>query len=326
MPAGAEALAARSWDGVRLHGWWLAPDQPAAGTVIVIHGLLRSSALDGIPAWCRHFRDAFGVAAAAVDLRGHGGSGDSVPSFGLGESWDIRAFVDACVARGLPGPYVLVGASLGALGAQLAARDDGRIAGALLVAMPGWPRQAIRAGARRVAWFARSQLRQRHGRVLAALLGPAVMALGAGAPLLARAVNRAYGRDMVGAADIRGGADPAHRPRILHVVGEHDAFDWRGGLRAWRAWYPGRPGRMGAWPAQAPGQGAWFVMVPGLHHPPEEPHPGSWAGMPELVRQFFGVMGVGGGRESWVNAAAPSTHIGAEMDRSGSVDNGNDRS
>jgi pimeloyl-ACP methyl ester carboxylesterase len=287
VPAGAEPLSARARDGVRLHGWCLVPPAPRA-TVIIIHGLLRSSALDGIPAWCRHFREAHGVAAAALDLRGHGGSGDGVPSFGLAESWDIRAFVAACAARGLPAPYVLVGASLGAWGAQLAARDDARIAGALLVAMPGWPRQAFRVGAKRVAVFARDQLKQRHGPWLTAILGPLVAALGRVAPLLGRAVNRAYGRDMLGAADLRAApAAPAHRPRILLVVGDRDVFDWRAGMRAWRAWYPDRPGRPGAWPAAAADQDAWFVLARGLNHPPEEPHPGTWPPMGELVRQFL---------------------------------------
>ena len=291
VPAGAEALPARSRDGLRLHGWVFLPQKtPIAGTVIIIHGLLRSSAMDGIPNWCRHFRDIYGVAAAALDLRGHGGSADGIPSFGVAESWDIRAFIDACAKRGLPGPYICVGASLGALGAQLAARDDARIAGALLVSMPGWPRQAFRAGAKRVAVFARSQLKQQHGPLLTAVLGPLVEALGAVAPMLGRAINRAYGRDMLGAADVRTWATaPARsaRPRLLMVVGDLDVFDWRAGLRAWHAWYPDRPGRPGAWPAQTPDQDAWFVLARGLHHPPEEPHPGSWPQMAELVRQFL---------------------------------------
>jgi pimeloyl-ACP methyl ester carboxylesterase len=289
VPAGAEALPARSRDGLRLHGWFFLPKTtPIAATVIIIHGLLRSSAMDGIPAWCRHFRDTHGVAAAALDLRGHGGSADGIPSFGVAESWDIRAFVDACAKRGLPGPYILVGASLGALGAQLVARDDARIAGALLVSMPGWPRQAFRAGAKRVAVFARSQLKQKHGPLLTAVLGPLVEAMGAAAPMLGREVNRAYGWDMLGAADLRQAPTaPAHRPRILLVVGDLDVFDWRAGLRAWRAWYPDRPGRPGAWPAAAPDQGAWFVLAKGLRHPPEEPHPGTWPDMGNLVGQFL---------------------------------------
>lgn len=287
-PEDARLFTARARDGVALAGWILAPPGPPRGTVLILHGLLRNCTMDGIPAWGRRFVSA-GWAAAGVDFRAHGRSADGLPTFGLHEAWDARAALDALEHAGLPRPFVLMGGSLGALAAQRAAYDDARIAGAALIAMPGWPRHGARVGGRAIAGLARADLRHRQWPApVAAAAGTLIGLVGTQGPRLCAGIARALGTDVIADGDVRTFArPPAHRPRILSVIGDRDGFDWRATWAAWRAW-PERDGaRPLRTPRQAPTQRRWFVLVPGRTHPPEDDHVVAWEGLAPLLEDFL---------------------------------------
>ena len=135
---GAQAFTAWTAQGNAIRGWCALPQQPPRATVLIVHGITRNCTLDGIPRWGRLLLRAQ-CAVVAIDLRGHGHSDDGITTFGVGEASDLRAALDTCISQGMPGPYVVIGGSLGALAAQRAAVDDPRIAGAVLVSMPAWP-------------------------------------------------------------------------------------------------------------------------------------------------------------------------------------------
>jgi pimeloyl-ACP methyl ester carboxylesterase len=286
---GIALLEARAPDGVIIRGW-CARGEGSRGTVLILHGLLRNCTLDGIPAWAlRWLRQGFAV--AAIDLRGHGRSDDAVVGAGLPESWDVRAAISALLARGFPRPLLLVGGSLGALAAQRAAYDDGRIAGAALLAMPGSPRHGAQVGGMAIAGLARSEAERELRPLAAALVGPLLTLVGRQHGRVARLIDAAYGAEVLAAGDAAGfGPPPAHRPRLLSVIGEDDLFGWQRTLATWRAF----PGYDGAEPFRAPherpGQDRWFVLASGRCHPPVPGHLLDWPELPGLLDEFIGLV------------------------------------
>jgi pimeloyl-ACP methyl ester carboxylesterase len=283
-------FAATARDGVALRGWAMRPPGARAGTVLILHGLLRNCTLDGIPEWGQRFA-ANGWASAAIDLRHHGRSGDAIPTFGLHESWDARAALDELERRGFPGPFIVMGGSLGALTAQRAAFDDARIAGAVLIAMPAWPWHGAVVGGEAIAGLARDELAKRAPRWLSAPLGPLLLAVGRQARLIGELIATANGRDVLADGDVRRyGGMPAHRPLLLSLIGSLDQFDWRATYLAWRAW-PGGPAVPLLTPARAPAQRRWFVLVPGHGHPPDPDSVLAWPGLPTLLDEFLGAVG-----------------------------------
>lgn len=249
--------------------------------------MLRNCTMDGIPQWAgRWLRQGFAV--AAIDLRGHGRSDDAVIGAGWPESWDVRAAFDALEARGFPRPFLAVGGSLGALAIQRAAYDDGRIAGVALLAAPGSPWHAAGAGAMAIAGLARSEAERELRPMTAALVGPLITLVGDQHRRVARMICAAYGGDVLAGGDpARFGPPPAHRPRLLSVIGEVDLFGWRQTLAAWRAF----PGYAGAEPFRSPrerpAQDRWFVLAPGRCHPPVEGHLLDWPELPDLLDEFL---------------------------------------
>jgi pimeloyl-ACP methyl ester carboxylesterase len=287
MPSlpGIAELEARSRDGLRITGWCVR-GTGQRGTILVLHGLLRNCTMDGIPAWAERWL-GLGFATAAVDLRGHGRSDDAVVGAGLPESWDTRAALDILEARGFPRPFLLVGGSLGALAAQRAAYDDSRVVAAALLAMPGSPWRACRAGAIAIASLARSEAARELHPALATLLGPLFIMLGKQHQRIARLICAAYGGDVLTAGDAaRFGPPPHHRPRLLSVIGDLDLFGWQTTLAAWKVF----PGYRGAEPFRSPSerpyQDRWFLLGPQLHHPPIEPHVLEWPRLPALLDEF----------------------------------------
>ena len=96
-------------DGTSLEGWLLTPAGPR-GTVLLFPGYAapRSSLL----AEGKAVHD-LGYAALLVDFRGAGGSDGSANSVGYHEALDVAAAVGYARGRGLPGPLVLYGQSMG---------------------------------------------------------------------------------------------------------------------------------------------------------------------------------------------------------------------
>jgi alpha-beta hydrolase superfamily lysophospholipase len=105
----AETVRFTADDGVGLEGWLVAPAGPR-GTVLLFPGYAaaRSSLLDE----GRAFHDV-GYAALLMDFRGAGGSDGSANSMGYHEAMDVAAAARYARGRGLPGPLVLYGQSMG---------------------------------------------------------------------------------------------------------------------------------------------------------------------------------------------------------------------
>jgi alpha-beta hydrolase superfamily lysophospholipase len=285
--AGVRELRTLSDDGVPLAGWCAAPDRPR-GTVLIVHGLTRNCTLDGIPDWGRAFLDD-GFAVGAIDLRGHGRSGDGVLSFGASEGRDVSAALAALAAQGYPPPYVCMGGSLGALAAQRAAVNDRHISGVALVAMPAWPWHGVRAGGRAIADLALAELSERMGAVPAAAAAVALRAAGRWARGVAALVNAAHGFDALAAGDIRRLPRP-RRTAVLHVIGDRDPYDWRLTALAWRHWSREVKCRPHVRPGEAPEQGSWLMLARGYGHPPARPHVLEWPHLDGVLREFLEVV------------------------------------
>ena len=288
LPAlpGIAPLAATARDGIAIRGWSLRQEDSRLGTVLILHGLLRNCTLDGIPEWGAAF-GRLGWASAAIDLRCHGQSGNAIPTFGLHESWDARAALDQLERQGFPRPFVVMGGSLGALTAQRAAFDDARIAGAVLISMPGWPWHGAVIGGEAIAGLARMELEQRAPGWMSALLGPVLTAIGRQGRLVGELIATACGHDVLAEGDVRRfGPTPGHRPRVLSLIGDRDNFDWRATYAAWRAW-PDGLALPNLTPAQAPTQRRWFVLIPGHTHPPNPDSVLVWPGLPRLLEEFL---------------------------------------
>jgi alpha-beta hydrolase superfamily lysophospholipase len=92
-----------------LEGWLLAPPNPR-GTVLLFHGYAasRSSLLEEGRAFYE-----MGFAAVLIDFRGSGGSDGNVTTLGYLEAHDVAAAIRQVRSRGLPGPLILYGQSMG---------------------------------------------------------------------------------------------------------------------------------------------------------------------------------------------------------------------
>lgn len=284
---GAQAFAAVSREGMPIRGWWTCPPQPR-GTVLIAHGVTRNCTLDGIPAWGSILHRA-DMAVVAIDFRGHGRSGNGLITLGRGESLDIRGALDACVAQGLPGPYLVIGGSLGALAAQRAAVEDPRIAGIVLISMPAWPWQGIRMGGAAIAELIEFELKRRLPRYIGLALAAWARAIGRVSRVVAVLINGAYGYDILRDGDIRVLPRPPHT-QVLCITGDRDTYDWRLTLHVWRLWCRGRSCQAGLTPAQAPAQGAWFLLARGYHHPPVEPHVLQWRRLLPALLEFIDIV------------------------------------
>ncbi len=104
-----------------LAAWVIEPRAAPRGTILLLHGIRADKRMMIGPG--RAFADA-GYRAVLVDLRGHGRSGGEYLTYGVVESHDMSALLDAVARRGPLGPVGVYGYSYGAAVAiQLAARD-----------------------------------------------------------------------------------------------------------------------------------------------------------------------------------------------------------
>jgi len=129
--ASSRAVTFGSLDGTTLAGELYEASNRPAPAVVLVHMLTRTRAdWDGL---ARQLQDA-GLTALALDLRGHGASAGSTQALPAMVS-DVRAATEWLAARpGVrPGAIVLVGASLGANLALLAAVDLPAVRGVAVV-------------------------------------------------------------------------------------------------------------------------------------------------------------------------------------------------
>jgi len=108
-----------SSDGIPLKGWW-SPGEPTKPVIIYSHGLNRSR-LEMLERGAEANRRGYGV--LLFDLRNHGESGRAYTTLGINESRDICA-ASQFLKTNAPGrPQVLLGVSMGASSALIAAKQ-----------------------------------------------------------------------------------------------------------------------------------------------------------------------------------------------------------
>ncbi len=255
MPAGMAEFTATTRDGLHLAGWQVRPEGRVRGTALLLHGIVHDCSMDGLPDWGRWCAGELSWQVVAIDLRGHGRSGDGLPSLGAQEAEDARDVLDALARAGAPRPWVLIGGSLGALAAQRLAVTDARVDGCLCLAMPGSPWVGVTNGGRAVATLAAQELAPLLPRLLVPVALVGLGCLGACARLVGRLLVAAHGWDVLADGDARN-LPLRHRPVIAHLIGDRDRFDWRATWRAWRH-------------LRAQGVPGWFTLVRGRRHPPQ---------------------------------------------------------
>lgn len=117
-----EELTLRARDGIPLDAWLFEAREPAP-SVIVVHG--HGGNKDSMLPLAQILFPRFNL--LLLDTRGHGASGGTRTTLGYEERLDVHAAVDELIRRGL-GPVGILGISMGAAIAIIAAADDPRIA------------------------------------------------------------------------------------------------------------------------------------------------------------------------------------------------------
>jgi uncharacterized protein len=105
----SETLRFRGDGMTSVEGWLLMPPNPR-GTVLLFHGYAdsRSSLLEEGRAFYK-----MGFAAVLIDFRGSGGSDGNATTLGYHEAQDVAVAFRQVRSRGLPGPLILYGKSMG---------------------------------------------------------------------------------------------------------------------------------------------------------------------------------------------------------------------
>ena len=127
LPAGTkgEALRLTTPDGESLAVWILEPEQPAVGTVFVLHGIRASK---GAVVGFGRALVGEGLRAVLVDLRGHGQSTGEALGYGLFARRDLPSLLADLEQRGLvEAPFGALGFGYGAASACLWAAEDPRL-------------------------------------------------------------------------------------------------------------------------------------------------------------------------------------------------------
>jgi pimeloyl-ACP methyl ester carboxylesterase len=133
----------QSCDGVAIRGWVSQQRSLSRGTLFFLHGYGASSR-ERRDIICYHKIAARNqLALVSFDFRSHGSSAPKSLSLGMAEFWDLQAAFDNADAQKLPRPFLAIGDSLGAMVANLAAQEDQRLAGAILLHPPANPSTAI---------------------------------------------------------------------------------------------------------------------------------------------------------------------------------------
>lgn len=116
-----EKVSFKTAEGFTLHGWYFRSKAPSRGLVIYLHGK-DSNRGNGAKA-ARHFLP-LGFDVLAYDARAHGGSEGRFSTLGFREKGDVRLAIDTF---GAGRPVFLIGESMGAATALMAAAEDDRV-------------------------------------------------------------------------------------------------------------------------------------------------------------------------------------------------------
>lgn len=107
----AEDLTIYSQDGLRLHGLWVAADQPK-GTILLVHGYRSTKYVDFGVAFAYYHEMGFNL--LILDQRCHGKSEGRYITFGVKESKDVLNWIEYHNRRFGYLPMILSGLSMGA--------------------------------------------------------------------------------------------------------------------------------------------------------------------------------------------------------------------
>ncbi len=133
----------RTADGLDLPAWWIpAPGGVRAPAVVLVHGW-ESARHRTLPN--ARFLHAIGYHVLTLDVRGHGANPAEVLPVSAGEfGADALAGVEAALADPAVTAVVVLGHSMGSVGAALAAAAEPRVAAAILTATPADPYRMTR--------------------------------------------------------------------------------------------------------------------------------------------------------------------------------------
>lgn len=124
-----EEIEFETADGVRLRAWWI-PRQGSTTVAVLGHGYFLNRSELAPVAWMLW---QAGCSCLLFDFRAHGRSGGGRTGLGWRETADVRAAVAAARSRAPGARIVLMGNSMGAAAAVLAAADDPSLADALVL-------------------------------------------------------------------------------------------------------------------------------------------------------------------------------------------------
>lgn len=120
-----DTVSFTSRDGILLRGWWIRPPQPKGMTLVICHG--HNGSMDGDTAQAARLAKA-GFHVLLFNFRTHGTSGGEQVTFGAREHLDVLGALDWLAATQGIRRAGLVGFSMGAGVALIAAAHDERVA------------------------------------------------------------------------------------------------------------------------------------------------------------------------------------------------------
>ena len=137
-----ETLEVPTPDGLRLPAWFVPAGPSRAPGVVLVHGW--ESARDRTLPHAQVLHAA-GFHVLTFDVRGHGANGPEILPMSVGEyAADARAAVAAMLARPEVSRVAILGHSMGAAGALVAAAEDPDVSAVIAVATPADPYRLTR--------------------------------------------------------------------------------------------------------------------------------------------------------------------------------------
>ncbi|MCR8635199.1 alpha/beta hydrolase [Paenibacillus sp. N5-1-1-5] len=110
-------------DGIKLHAYYLAADQPSNKTAILAHGYFGKS--EQMRELAKMYRDSLGFNVLMPDARGHGRSEGNYIGFGWSERLDYVKWIDRIIEQtGSQAQIVLHGISMGAATVTMTSGED----------------------------------------------------------------------------------------------------------------------------------------------------------------------------------------------------------
>ncbi len=251
----------KSKDRSRIYSWRLkVKDFPLNGTIFMIHGFDNRSFEEGLVNRGKEFAKN-GFLVVFLDLRHHGNSSNSVPTFGKAESWDIDSVINNANKKKYPKPFILMGESLGAMGAQVSTILNPEVDALIALNPPGWPKDAIGKVKPKIQQYLNDLIKKK----IPFYPGFSFIKTSH----LCNFINAAYPeeKDILHKGDIRNyNTNPVHRPLILYIMGTKDQYDINKTHQIWDHWYKGYPANYNSWPKSTDDQSKWFLEVPGAEH------------------------------------------------------------